>query len=168
MADRHGRVIAQGVAKAAQDAAPARAASPWPESFTSQIAYPAHTGPHGDQYAEPTTLGKRPGPASGHRASSIVPPLGWVRLEDEDDPGIALLCRLGEGNVDLTAGVGGWDVIRRPGRTPVTRWRGRSELRIDVPLYLNDERRRASSRRSRCCSGSRAAARKAARKSRRT
>jgi hypothetical protein len=104
-------------------------------------AYPAHTGPGGDQYAEPTSLGKRVAPASGHRASSIVPPLGWVRLEDADDPGMALLCRLGEGNVDLTAGIGGWDVIRRPGRTPVTRWRGRSELRIDVPVYLNDERK---------------------------
>jgi hypothetical protein len=46
-----------------------------------------------------------------------------VRLEDEDDPALALLCRLGEGNVDMTSGVGGWEVVNRPGRTPVTRWR---------------------------------------------
>jgi nucleoid-associated protein YgaU len=104
-------------------------------------AYPAHTGPGGDAYAEPTTLGKRPGPASGKRASSIVPPRGWVRLEDDDDPSMALLCRLGEGNLDLTSGIGGWDVVRRPGRTPVTRWRGRSDLRVDVPLWLNHDRR---------------------------
>jgi hypothetical protein len=91
--------------------------------------------------AEPTTLGQRFTPASGHRASRIVPPHGWVRLEDEDDPSLALLCRLGEGNVDITNGVGGWDVVRRPGRNPVTRWRGRTELRVDVPLWLTNERR---------------------------
>jgi hypothetical protein len=104
-------------------------------------AYPAHTGPGGDAYAEPTTLGKRPGPVSGHRASSIVPPRGWVRLENEDDSGMALLCRLGDGNLDLTAGIGGWDEVKRPGRSPVTRWRSWAAARVDVPVYLNDERR---------------------------
>jgi hypothetical protein len=91
--------------------------------------------------AEPTTLGRRPGPASGHAASRIVPERGWVRLEDTEDPGRALLCRLGEGNVDLVAGPGGWEEVNRPGRTPVTRWRHAAGLRVDVPLWLNNERR---------------------------
>jgi hypothetical protein len=27
---------------------------------------------------------------------------------------MALLCRLGDGNLDLTAGIGGWDEVKRP------------------------------------------------------
>lgn len=90
------------------------------------------------QRAEPTTLGERVGPASGHRASRVVPPLGWVRLEADADPGLALLCRLGEGNIDLTSGIGGWEEVDRPGRTPVSRWRHRNSLRVDVPLWMHD------------------------------
>jgi hypothetical protein len=91
--------------------------------------------------AEPTTLGRRPGPASGHAASRIVPERGWVRLEDADDPASTLLCRLGEGNVDMTSGVGGWEEVNRPGRTPVTRWRHRVGLRVDVPLWMSNTMR---------------------------
>jgi hypothetical protein len=91
--------------------------------------------------AEPTTLGKRFAPASGHRASRIVPPLGWVRLEAEADAALALLCRLGEGNLDMTQGVGGWDEIDRPGRTPVSRWRHRTALKLDIPLWMHNDRR---------------------------
>src|SRR3954452_513713 len=88
--------------------------------------------------AEPTTLGQRPGPASGIQASRIVPPLGWVRLEFEGDRSLALLCRLGEGNLDLTQGVGGWDEVDRPGRTPISRWRHRTALKLDVPLWMSN------------------------------
>lgn len=87
--------------------------------------------------AEPTAIGtKRPSAVSGHRAASIVPPLGWVRLEAEVDEALALLCRLGEGNVDMTQGVGGWDEVDRPGRTPISRWRHRVALKVDVPLWI--------------------------------
>jgi hypothetical protein len=87
--------------------------------------------------AEPTTIGtKRPAAVSGHRASSVVPPRGWVRLEAEVDEALALLCRLGDGNVDLTSGVGGWEEVDRPGRTPISRWRHRVSLRVDVPLWI--------------------------------
>jgi hypothetical protein len=91
--------------------------------------------------AEPTTLGARPGPASGIHASRIVPPLGWVRLEAEGDRTLALLCRLGEGNLDLTQGIGGWDEVDRPGRTPISRWRHRTALKVDVPLWMNNRDR---------------------------
>lgn len=55
-------------------------------------------------------------------------------------PGRDLLirARLGEGEVDVTGSVGGWENVPRPGRRPLTVWRGHGEsLTLAIPLLLD-------------------------------
>lgn len=51
---------------------------------------------------------------------------------------LRLLVRLGEGSPQVTGGVGGWEVVGRPLRRPLTVWRGTTDpLRMVLPLLFD-------------------------------
>lgn len=65
-------------------------------------------------------------------------PVGYVELRSERGD-LHLVARLGEDSPELSGGVGGWEAVNRPGRRPLTVWRGVTEpLKIDIPLLLDD------------------------------
>lgn len=70
---------------------------------------------------------------------SIVTDAEFVELRSADALGtLKVSCRLGDGEVEVTGGGGGWEAVPRPGREPLTVWRGPPEpLRLTLPLLLD-------------------------------
>lgn len=65
-------------------------------------------------------------------------PIEWVELRAEHDRALKIRVWLGEGSPQVTGGVGGWDAVARPGRRPLSVWRGPTEpLRQVIPLLFD-------------------------------
>lgn len=72
---------------------------------------------------------------------AIPPDHVQIRSEDGD---LNLIVLLGEDQPLLSGGVGGWEAVNRPGRRPLTAWRGKSDpLKYTIALmfdhYASDE-----------------------------
>lgn len=64
-------------------------------------------------------------------------PPDYVELRS-DDKTLTLQCRFAEGSPTLSGGVGGWEPVPRPGRRPLTVWRGIADpLTMTLPLLFD-------------------------------
>lgn len=60
----------------------------------------------------------------------------WVYLFAANSTGVR--AQLGEGSATVDGGLGGWESVPRPGRRPLTVWRGPEEpLRMGLPLVFD-------------------------------
>jgi len=64
------------------------------------------------------------------------PPVGWVRV-NSDDPALHVSARLADQRPDLQTGFGGWEVVERPRRKPLTSWKSRPVMTLVLPLLLD-------------------------------
>lgn len=61
-----------------------------------------------------------------------------IELRAQGRPSARFLARLGDGSATPSGGVGGWEVVNRPRRRPLTNWRGTPEpLRLSVPVLID-------------------------------
>lgn len=77
-------------------------------------------------------------PLVGPSARDTAVPVGWARLQAEDNPTLSILVELGEAAPQVTQGYGGWDEIERRGRVSLTSWAGFKPVGIDLELSLDD------------------------------
>jgi hypothetical protein len=77
-------------------------------------------------------------PSSGPQAWVNAVPPGWVRMTPEDDTDVAVRVELGDPFPQVTQGVGGWNIIDRPGRTGITHWTGHEPYGVDLELFFDD------------------------------
>jgi hypothetical protein len=63
----------------------------------------------------------------------------YVELRAPDNPKIGRMkVLLAEGSPTLSGGIGGWEAVPRPGRRPLTVWRGPQEpLRLTLPIIFD-------------------------------
>lgn len=65
-------------------------------------------------------------------------PADIVELKAENRTDLLIQVRLGDGDVKVSGGVGGWDAVGRPLRTPMTVWKGiASPLTMTLPLLFD-------------------------------
>lgn len=64
------------------------------------------------------------------------PPVGFVRITS-DDPRHVLTARLADERPDVSQSVGGWDVVERPRRKPITTWKSAPNLTLTLPILLD-------------------------------
>jgi hypothetical protein len=64
------------------------------------------------------------------------PAVGWVRIESADPP-LSVTARLADERPNLDSGFGGWDVVERPRRRPLTSWKSSPVLQLTLPLLLD-------------------------------
>lgn len=76
-------------------------------------------------------------PAAGAKATRPQVPVGWVRLEPEDLPDLAVLCELGDDAPDLDSGYGGFATARRTGDEALTWWEGTDGVTVTLELILD-------------------------------
>lgn len=62
-------------------------------------------------------------------------PVGWVVIRSQDPPR-RLEARVVD-RANVTDGFGGWEEVTRPKRTPLTVWRSRPPLHMDLPLLFD-------------------------------
>jgi hypothetical protein len=61
---------------------------------------------------------------------------GWIYLFAQNATGVR--AKLGEGSATVEGGLGGWESVPRPGRRPLTVWRGPEDpLRMGLPLVFD-------------------------------
>lgn len=90
------------------------------------------------EFAEPTTLGERYRPSTGSRVAALAPDVGWARLTAEDNPGLTLVCELGDGFPQVVEGYAVWEDVDRPKDISLTDWRGYKPMALELPLLLDD------------------------------
>jgi hypothetical protein len=64
------------------------------------------------------------------------PAVGWVRLTAADPP-LQVTARLAEDPPTLTEGFGGWDVVERPRRPPLTSFKAPPGRQLSLPLMFD-------------------------------
>ena len=66
---------------------------------------------------------------------AALPPVGWIRV-NSDDPELHVSCRLADTKPDVS-GFGGWEVVERPRRKPLTSWKSSPVVTLTLPLLLD-------------------------------
>ena len=65
-------------------------------------------------------------------------PRDHIELRAQGRPGLRFLARLGDGPAVPSGGVGGWEVVGRPRRRPLTAWRGTPDpQRLSIPVLID-------------------------------
>ncbi|HEX6781576.1 MAG TPA: hypothetical protein VF125_06030 [Solirubrobacterales bacterium] len=65
-------------------------------------------------------------------------PTDHIELRAQGRLGLRFLARLGDGPAVPSGGVGGWEVVSRPRRRPLTAWRGTPEpMRLSIPVLID-------------------------------
>jgi len=67
----------------------------------------------------------------------MTTPVGWVTLNSLDPP-LSVTARLADERPNLDDGLGGWDVVERPRRSPLTSWKGSPAVQLTLPLLIDE------------------------------
>lgn len=92
----------------------------------------------GSTYGLPPGL--RPGlskPVAGANATRTQVPVGWIALQPEDVPDLAVLAELGDTAPDPSEGYGGWNIVPRQHDKALTTWQGYQPLTVDIDLWID-------------------------------
>jgi hypothetical protein len=65
-----------------------------------------------------------------------APPVGFVRIWTKDPP-LEFTARLSDERPNLDSGFGGWDVVERPRRKPLTSWKSAPAVQLTLPLLFD-------------------------------
>lgn len=78
-------------------------------------------------------------PLHGKKADQAGVPIGWVRVQADDDPALSVLCELGSVAPHVTDGYGGRRQVPRKGRVALTPWDGFAPLTVELDLLFDGQ-----------------------------
>lgn len=76
-------------------------------------------------------------PIAGDQIADSPVPVGWVRLQPEDRPEIAVVVELGDTVPDVTQGYSGWSAVQIQKGKAIANWDGFDLMGIPLDLYVD-------------------------------